>query len=417
MIRTLIASFSVLAFFSAGCMQADSRDPVGASGNVLAPSVSEIDEDSGPAGSFQLLGFYDLEIARDGSSVSVVPNRTAMADWGYHLNAVKLLETSPCTDCLNLGNIYLLPNGDLSVDISIEHPFDNPVYTGFDVRGIIMFPASQYFPDNDLRVLANLNPWGDWHHRWSSWKKGDAELMNPDGWTLIWAPDTERWHSAFDIPYSMYPIRNYYPGKFASGDDLATINAYRHYWSNPTRHMFEVNKTVTRTYIIRPPADGPILASYAIYAHWDEPLNIPVTDPATDFGPEANSPIPYEFWVTQDSVIDPDAPKEVKGDHIHWHIKSWSIGLEYWILVHGDLLYYGGAGGNAQTHPSGLPDDYCLGGFDTDAYELVPEWLPGEWTYLFTISVANPKKPWWKLPLATDFYIADIAIDAPDGEW
>jgi len=415
--RTLITLLLVLALFSAGCMHADYRDPVGASGNVLAPAFTQTDGDHEPGGSFQIWGFYDLEIARDGSSVTIAPDRSAMADWGYHLNAVKLLETSPCTNCLSLSNIYLLPNGDLSVDVSIEHPFDNPVYTGFDVRGIIMFPASQYFPDNDLRALANLEPWGDWHSRWSSWKKGDAELMNPDGWTQIWAPDTERWHSAFDIPYSMYPIRNYYPGKFASGEDLGTINAYRHYWSNPTRHMFEVGKTVTRTYVIRPPAEGPILASYAIYAHWDEPLKIPVTDPATDFGPEANSPIPYEFWVTQDSEIDPDAPLEERAKHIHWHIKSRDIGPELWLTAYGDLLYVGGGGGNVYPHPSGLPDDYYIGDFDTYPYELVPGWLPGEWPYLFCVYVANPKKPWWKLPLATDWYIADIAIEAPDGEW
>jgi len=253
-----------------------------------------------------------------------------------------------------------------------------------------------------------------WLERWASHKKGDAELMNPDAWTTIWAPDSEDWHNAFDVPYSTYPIQNFYPGKFASGGDLGTINAYRHYWSNPNRHMFEIGKTVARTYIIRPPAEGPILASYAIYAHWDEPLEIPVTDPATDFGPEANSPIPYEFWVTQDSMIDPDAPKEEKGNHIHWHIKSWSIGSEYWGLVHSDLLDFGGAGGNAT--PSGLPDDYGLGSFDTDAYELVPEWLPGEWPYFFNIRIENPKKPWW-LPIAHDYYIADIAIEAPDGEW
>jgi len=398
-----------------GC--ASNRNPAATSPSLCDAGEAVVDQGADRWGSFQPWGFYRLEIARDGSRADMIPDRTASVSWGYHLNAVKLLETSPCTNCLSLGNIYVLANGDLSVDISIKHPFDNPVYTGFDVRGIIMFPASQYFPDNDLRALANLEPWGDWHNRWSSWKKGDAELMNPDGWTEIWAPDTERWHSDFDLPYSAYPIQNYYPGKFASGEDLATINAYRHYWSNANRHMFEVGKTVARTYIIRPPAEGPVLASYAIYAHWDEPLKIPVTDPTTDFGPEANSPIPYEFWVTQDSVIDPDAPNDVKAKHIHWHIKSWSIGSEYWILVHRDLLYVGGCGGNAQPHPSGLADDYGLGSFDTDAYELVPGWLPGEWTYLFIMEVANPKQPWWKLPLATDWYIADIAIEAPDGEW
>ncbi len=415
--RTLI-TLLVLALFSAGCMPGNYHDPVAASGAMVGSAVTETSADYQTMRGLLLWGFYDLEIARDASSCSIAPDRSAMADWGYHLNAVKLLETSPCTNCLWLSNIHLLPNGDLSIDVSIKHPFDNPVYTGFDVRGIIMFPASQYFPDNDLRQQAELPPYDGWISRWSSWKKGDAELMNPDAWTEIWAPDITVWHLGFDVPYTTYPIQNYYPGKFASGEELGTVNAYRHFWSNENRHMFEVGKTVTRTYVIRPPAEGPVLASYAIYAHWAEPLKIPVTDPAVDFGPEANSPIPYEFWITQDSPIDPDPPhlENTEGEHIHWHIKSWDIGTEYWGLTYMDLLYVNCIGANAQQHSSGLPDDYGFTGFYADAYKLVPGWLPGEWPYFFNIRIENPKKPWW-LPIAHDFYIADIAIEAPDGEW
>ncbi len=415
MLRTTYLAWILIGLISVGCAQGHLKDPLQPG---YTPNQAEVKQGEmrPEIGEFKLWGFYDLMIARDGSFCSVVPNRTATADWGYHFNVVRLLESSPCTNCLNLSNIYLLPNGDLSVDISIRHPFVNPQYTGFDVRGIIMFPASQYVPDNDLLALAGFDPL-EWHNRFSSHQKGDAELMNPDAWTTLWAPDGP-WHNDYDVPYSGYPIQNYYPGKFASGANLGTINAYRHFWSNDNRHMFEVGKTVARTYIIRPPADGPIEASYAIYAHWDEPLKTPVTDPATDFGPEANSPIPYEFWVTQDSVIDPDAPNEEQAKHIHWHVKSWTIGPEHWRLPYVDLLgpYGGSCGGDAKPHPSGLPDDYTNGAFNTKGYEWVPDWLPGEWPYIFAIRIENPKKPWW-LPIAHDFYIADIAIEAPDGEW
>ncbi len=347
MLRNACLLWIVLPLLLSGCAQSGLNDPVAVSGQFPECASKDVTQVQFPSGGFIPWGFYDLQIARDGSTVTIFPNRTAMADWGYHFNVVKLLESSPCTNCLNLGNIYLLPNGDLSVDISIRHPFVNPQYTGFDVRGIIMFPASQYVPDNDLLALAGFDPL-EWRERWSSHEKGDAELMNPDAWTTLWAPD-KPWHNDFDVPYSGYPIQNYYPGKFASGENLGTMNAYRHYWSNDTRHMFEVGKAVTRSYVIRPPAEGPILASYAIYAHWDEPLKIPVSDPATDFGPEANSPIPYEFWVTQDSVIDPDAPGDEKAKHIHWHVKSWSIGPEYWLFSYDDLLgpYGASSGGDA----------------------------------------------------------------------
>jgi len=78
-------------------------------------------------------GFYDFEIARDGSYGEVIPNRQAELEmWGYHMNVVKFLEVSPCTDCLTLKNIHLLGNGDVSVDISLRHPFIDRRYTGFD---------------------------------------------------------------------------------------------------------------------------------------------------------------------------------------------------------------------------------------------------------------------------------------------
>ena len=36
--------------------------------------------------------------------------------------------------------------GTLLVDVELSHPFGNPNYTGFDVRGIAMFDATSAFP-------------------------------------------------------------------------------------------------------------------------------------------------------------------------------------------------------------------------------------------------------------------------------
>ena len=71
---------------------------------------------------------------------------------------MKLLEGGPCFDCVSVSNVHMTTEGNVSVDVSITHPYDNPVYTGFDVRGIIMFPASQVVPDDDIRALAGLPP-------------------------------------------------------------------------------------------------------------------------------------------------------------------------------------------------------------------------------------------------------------------
>src|SRR4030042_5713104 len=73
--------------------------------------------------------FVAMVIARDGSEWVISPNRTAAAKWGYHLNAVKLLEVSPGQNCINIGKIEMLATGDLAVDIAITHPYDNAAYT------------------------------------------------------------------------------------------------------------------------------------------------------------------------------------------------------------------------------------------------------------------------------------------------
>ena len=374
---------------------------------------------SADSGQFLIWGMYDLEIARDGSYAKVSQDRSANAAWGVHLNAVKLLEKSPCSNCLSLHNIHVLPDGNLSVDISITHPFDNAYCTGFDVRGILMFPASQYFPDEDLRVENGMDPTGkaDWDHRYSSADKGDAELVNAEGWTGIWAPDCK--HLGFEVDTG-FPIFGYYPGKYASGENLGTLNPFRRFHSTAVRHMFEVGKTVTVTYVIRPPATGPIQASYAIYAHWAPPLQTPVTNPAVDFGPEANSPMPYEYWFSQDEPIDPDKAdtnQPDQADPIHCHIKTWDLPGENWRGGLLDILYECSMSiPTWEPHPSGQPDDYVLAGFCTYGYEKIIDGLPGEWPYLIKF-IAHKGPTGTSEIVGVDWYIMKIAIEAPDGEW
>jgi len=150
--------------------------------------------------------------------------------------------------------------------------------------------------------------------------------MNPDGWTNAWSSEEGTWCWNYnwyqEFKPDDLPIFQYYPGKIASGENLSTLSAFKRYHSTEDRHMFEVGKTVTQTFIIRPPESGPILASYAIYAHWFPADVIPVVDPATDFPPEANSPLPYEFYVIQDELIDPDAPDMVNSERVRWRIKT-----------------------------------------------------------------------------------------------
>jgi len=359
-------------------------------------------------------GTCDLVIARDGSEWEVIPRRGAQGTWGYHLNAVKLLEISPGKECIKIAKVSVLPGGDLAVDISITHPYDDPIYTGFDVRGIIMFPSSQYLPDNELRAKGGQEPAGQVHIWFASYRKGDAELMNADGYTSIWSP-----YEISDQKYDYeledgYPIFGYYEGGMASGEHVGTHNGFKRYYTNENRHMFEVGRTATRTFVVRPPAEGQIEACYAVYAHWAPPLVYPVTDPAADFGPEANSPLPYEFWIEQVGPIDPDAPCEVSAENVLWHIKYWHFGIDTWIPVWTDLIGGSHAIGLTEAFDK-CPDCYHLNSFGT-AYPAIPDICPGTWPVLFVLHV-DPDGLMYNGYLATDYYIAWLDIEALDDEW
>jgi len=370
-------------------------------------------------------GVYDLVIARDGSEYTLVPRRSAEAVyyWGYHINAVKLLEVSPGKNCIRIAKVNVLSNGDLAVDISITHPYEDACYTGFDVKGIIIFPSSQYIADPEIYEHNYGKPPQYWFWRFASYRKGDAELMNPDGHTMIWAPDNRsRQEHYFDIEEGDLPILRYYPGRMASGEDLGTINGFKTYYSNKNRHMFEAGRTVTRTFIIRPPAEGPIEASYAVYAHWAPPSVYPVTNPAVDFPPEANSPIPYEFWIEQVSPIDPDAPDEVKAESLLWHIKYWHFGPdsgpENWD-PEGWLDLMNGSYGSGISLEEAF--DICPDCYRTDifyiSWETFCDFVPGTLPVIFFYSVRPPGWKSYHPRLATANYIAWLDFEACDGEW
>ncbi len=401
----------------------DAVAPATDSANAQDSGISSLHDDL-RSGCYLNWGEYKLEIARDGSYGFVTPSRSAMeSHWGVHLNAVKLLEVHPCTDCIELSNIHVLHNGDVSVDVTLRHPWPayppvNKFCTGFDVRGIILFPSSQYTPDPELRKQAGQAPLPPdyWLHRFSSHEKGDAELMNPDGWTRIWAPDLDDYNTVVD---EGLPIFQYYEGKWAAGENLGTINAFKYYWTNENRHMFEVGRSATRTYVIRPPDEGPIQASYIVYAHWALPTRQPVVDPATDFPVEANSPMPYEFWITQDAPVDFDDPDEEQGLPLRWHVKTWPPFEDYnrlWFFSIANLIMPGiQTGIHIEPHPNGGEDDYFADAFGPDCYKRIPDALPGEWTYIFRVCVKHPTYPDYGRAVGEQFYITKIYIDSYEG--
>jgi hypothetical protein len=270
-IMLVVLAATVLAV---GCAQNPATPSPPQSSNNLVQYQKALDP-----GPHRLWAQYRFLIDESHTKVDVVPERYSR----LHLNVPKFLEEY-CSDCLKITGLH--NNGDSTIDLTVEitHPFaGHPEYTGFDVKGILMFQGSHEIPDVPKEL-----PLYPQSYRLSWRLMGDPELLNAEGYTYFWSP----WYDSG----SDKPVFNYYQGKYASGTPTANINGFLYFYSNETRHMFEEGKSASRTYHIWLPT-GPVEAGYAVDACWEPPDVTPVTNPATDFPVSANQPEPYHFKV------------------------------------------------------------------------------------------------------------------------
>jgi hypothetical protein len=295
------------------------RDPVAPPSNSDQQPVLSAGADvwEGP---YRLWGEGNLYINDTHERIDVVPRRQGR----FHLNALKFLE-SYCTNCLKITG--LKNNGDGTVDLTVQltHPFPGmPQYTGFDVKGIIMFQGSHEFPKNLKKLPLYPQNWR------ASWRLlGDPELLNPDGYTYRWSP----WYDSG----SDMPIFKYWEGKFANGTPTANINGYLDFYSNPNRHMFECDEAVSRTYHISLPP-GPVTVGYAVEACWEPPTVTPVTNPAEDFPFSANQPEPYHFNIVLNDnkpITDPSCCNLAA-----WTVHEARIEIDFWYYLPEFYEYY-----------------------------------------------------------------------------
>jgi len=254
----------------------------------------------------RLWGYYNLVFDSAHTRCDVYPVRTA----SFHLNGLKFLEQTPCTNCLRVSNFSKPEDNVIELDVSIHHPFPlNLEYSCFDVKGIIMFDGSWKCGTG----LSQSYPELSWHL--VSWEPlGDWELINPDGYSYYWSP-------IFN-PDSEWPITQYLPGIFSNGTPTAAVNAYKDFYTHEERHLFRAGAQVTRTYRIQT-QPGPMVVGYAVDACWAPPTKMPVGNPLLDFPPSANAPEPYYFDISINNgepITWPD-PDVIK---IYLIIKQWN---------------------------------------------------------------------------------------------
>jgi len=197
-----------------------------------------------------------------------------------HWNILGFLEQGPCTNCLKITRMELSGYGTVLIDIEITHPFENPVLTGFDVRGIAMFDGSYEFPVSQLIM--------------SDPELGEGALVNADGFTTLYNPYT------IDNGFEGYIEGNLATSIIPS----STLNAYKHFITDdPTnyRNAFYAGDTITVTYDIDMP-DDEFIFGYAVDASWVPPTEKPVDDPMGDFPMSANCP---EAWKIEVENLGP----------------------------------------------------------------------------------------------------------------
>jgi len=394
---------AVLAMVFSGCASFG-RNPTIPSPDVPNPAGASLTGAIPDPGPHRLWSDWRFFIDSSHEKVDVEPQRGAR----IHLNALKFLE-SYCTDCLEITDIKNNGDGTIDLTVQITHPFPgHPEYTGFDVKGIIMFQGSHEIPVTPGTADEYL-PLYPQSFRLSWRLAGDPEILNADGYTYYWSP----WYDSG----STLPVFSYWPGKYSKGTPTANINGFLYFYSNENRHMFEAGETVSRTYHIWLPP-GPVTAGYAVDACWQPPDVIPVTDPASDFPITANQPEAYRFKCVYNDgqPITPDWFKVVEGVHharaefeiMYCYGYPWVPPKPLWVGVHSEVIDLGWFGYPVAEcdKPPDQPTWWCLFGIF-----YYPPGAPPDGTYQL---LAYGRHLWgvphekWQFPA---FDVVEIVLD------
>jgi len=245
--------------------------------DAVTPQVTQERETQSEAGHY-ILAFVTISIDPEDDSWEVVPLRQVAGHW----NVLKWLEQTPCTDCVEILGVAPGTNGSKIWTVQISHPFAAPTLTGFDVRGIAMFNGSHTFPESGL-TTPDMN-------------EGDGELINADGYTTLYNSST--------LGSGPGGLQGYLKGKYGSpAAPDATLNGYRRHvsYNGDDRNAFFAGDSVYMEYEIKMPTNG-FYFNYCVDASWAPATTKPVTDPITDFPPEANCPEPWNLFIKDDPV-------------------------------------------------------------------------------------------------------------------
>ena len=244
--RFVILAALLLLAFTMGCSGA--RNMQGLVGPV-DDNRTPVTAKSGPT---VCLGLWEVTVTEETGTIEAVEMRSS----DLIINVLGFLEPPPLSgmqidfSTLDIDSV----NKAVHVDVILKHPIDNPVFTGFDVRGVVFGP----------------------------------EVTNADGLTVIPSPEFFK-----DVPFG------YQDGLLGTSDSLADYSGlagYKYFcnglgqdddltafMSSPAnlanRGMFANGATLRRHYDLSWADTTPpitlLIFNYAIYANYNWPMGEP----------------------------------------------------------------------------------------------------------------------------------------------
>ena len=243
-VSAIMALLTLAVFIVLGCNSGP--------GPTAPPADPWITQQNDTTGSTRMLwGLYNFYVNEDHTEVRVEPRRNAQ----FHFNAVGLIDLIDPAN-LTVDSWSLEPDGTIKANIKVIHPMDSDltIYTGFDVRGIVMFPSVNTFPEFDI-TTPGVYP-------------GEAAFLNPDGYTRRWNSVE---YSEFNKPFS------YIDGSMIKSGTgnlcTTTVNPYRTFHNDLNRRYFKPGTDETLEYHLSFPP-GPMVFAYALDASWGLVLKV-----------------------------------------------------------------------------------------------------------------------------------------------
>ncbi len=250
-IRILMLSIGLVCWTISGC-----SGNATAVASPAAGSLTEKIERGGGVGTHHLCGYYRVYYDLAKGEFTVVNSREV----ANHFNIVGILEQDPPPYHLNITGAYNIPYTDVwQVKVELENP---TLLTGYDVRCIVMFDATQSFqmkqkflPDVPLAT--------------------SFKMTNPDAYTAL-----------YGLPTQGQPppggIQGYIRGKLlppTGPNPNSTLNGYLRYASNDYDRTFAPGEKVEEEFELYLP-DGLGTFGYAVDASWDpDPANAHCIEP------------------------------------------------------------------------------------------------------------------------------------------